>query len=157
MLPNIPIRRLNGAEENLQNYSGKVILIVNVASQCGFTGQYKELQALYDQLHTQGLEILAFPSNQFGGQEPGSAVQIQNFCEKNYGVTFPVYEKIEVNGDHTHPIYVFLKNAAPGLLGTKAIKWNFTKFLINKDGKVLERFASATSPREIESHIKNLL
>lgn len=157
MLPNITFNRLNGSLDNLQNYSGKVLLIVNVASQCGFTSQYRELESIYQSLHPEGLEILAFPCNQFGGQEPGSPEEIQSFCERNYSVTFPIFEKIEVNGSNTHPFFEFLKNAAPGLLGTTAIKWNFTKFLINRDGSQITRYASATSPKDIIEDIKKLL
>ncbi|SNX28062.1 glutathione peroxidase [Polynucleobacter meluiroseus] len=157
MLPNIPLQRLNGQSESLHDYANKVLLIVNVASECGFTSQYRELQSLYDEFHTQGLEILAFPSNQFGGQEPGTAEQIENFCTVNYGVTFPVFQKTDVNGANTHPLFEYLKHAAPGLLGTEAIKWNFTKFLVNRDGKPVERYASATSPNSIRSEIQKLL
>lgn len=151
------MNRINGSQENLHGYSGKVLFIVNVASQCGFTGQYKDLQALYAKYQTSGLEILGFPCNQFGAQEPGSAEQIQNFCESKYSVTFPMFEKIDVNGPNTHPVYAFLKNAAPGLLGTTAIKWNFTKFLVSRDGKTVKRYSSATSPHEIQSDIEKLL
>jgi glutathione peroxidase len=157
MLPNIEIKRINGTSENLQNYNDKVLLVVNVASNCGFTGQYKELQALYEELQPKGLEILAFPCNQFGGQEPGTSEQIQNFCEKNYSVTFPVFEKIDVNGSDTHPVYEFLKTALPGLLGTTSIKWNFTKFLIGRDGVPVKRYDSTTKPSAIAIDIKNLL
>jgi glutathione peroxidase len=157
MLPNITFNRLDGSLDNLQNYSNQVLLVVNVASQCGFTSQYRELESIYQSLHSEGLEILAFPCNQFGGQEPGSPEEIQSFCERNYSVTFPIFEKIEVNGSNTHPFFEFLKNAAPGLLGTTAIKWNFTKFLINRDGTQVKRYASATSPSDIVADIKNLL
>jgi glutathione peroxidase len=157
MLPNITFNRLNGSPDNLQNYSNQVLLVVNVASQCGFTGQYRELESIYQSLHSEGLEILAFPCNQFGGQEPGSPEEIQSFCERNYSVTFPIFEKIEVNGSDTHPLYDHLKSAAPGLLGTTAIKWNFTKFLINRDASQITRYASATSPKEIIEDIKKLL
>jgi len=157
MLPNITFNQLNGTPDNLQNYSNKVLLIVNVASQCGFTGQYSELESLYQSLHSEGLEILAFPCNQFGGQEPGSSEEIQSFCERNYSVTFPIFEKIDVNGSDTHPFYEFLKSAAPGLLGTTAIKWNFTKFLMSRDRSQITRYASTTSPKEIIEDIKKLL
>ena len=143
MLPNIPLKRLNGSPENLQDYAGKTLLIVNVASNCGFTSQYRDLQNLYSAYQAKGLEILGFPCNQFGAQEPGSAEQIQSFCSTNYGVTFPMFEKIDVNGDSTHPLYVYLKDQAPGMLGTKGIKWNFTKFLVSKDGQSITRLASA--------------
>jgi glutathione peroxidase len=157
MLPNITFNQLNGTPDNLQNYSNKVLLIVNVASQCGFTGQYSELESLYQSLHSEGLEILAFPCNQFGGQEPGSSEEIQSFCERNYSVTFPIFEKIDVNGSDTHPFYEFLKSVAPGFLGTTAIKWNFTKFLMSRDRSQITRYASTTSPKEIIEDIKKLL
>ena len=150
MLPNIPLKRLNGSPENLQAYAGKILLIVNVASNCGFTSQYRDLQNLYTANQAKGLEILGFPCNQFGAQEPGSAEQIQNFCSTNYGVTFPMFEKIDVNGDSTHPLYVYLKDQAPGILGTTGIKWNFTKFLVSKDGQSVERLASADGASKME-------
>jgi glutathione peroxidase len=157
VLPNLELERLNGNKEQTSDYADKVLLIVNVASQCGFTSQYKELQALYDEFHTQGLEILAFPCNQFGGQEPGSPEQIQAFCSARFGVTFPVFQKTDVNGANTHPLFAYLKTAAPGLLGTEAIKWNFTKFLVNRDGLPVKRFASASAPASIGADIKKLL
>ena len=138
-------------------YVGKVLLIVNVASQCGFTSQYKELQDLYDDFHTRGLEILAFPCNQFGGQEPGTPEQIEAFCSSRFGVTFPVFQKTDVNGLNTHPLFEHLKTAAPGLLGTEAIKWNFTKFLVGRNGLPVKRFASASSPASISADIQKLL
>jgi glutathione peroxidase len=157
MLPNISIKRLNGTQENLIDYEGKVLLVVNVASNCGFTGQYKELQSLYELLHPEGFEILAFPCNQFGGQEPGTSDEIQNFCEKNYSVTFPIFEKIEVNGSNTHPLYEFLKSTVPGFLGTTSIKWNFTKFLVNRSGVPINRYDSITTPSSIFNDAKMLL
>ena len=157
MLPNIPLKRLNGAQENLQDYAGKTLLIVNVASNCGFTSQYRDLQNLYEANKAQGLEILGFPCNQFGAQEPGSAEQIQNFCSTNYGVTFPMFEKIDVNGDNTHPLYVYLKDQAPGILGTTGIKWNFTKFVVSKDGQSITRLASADGVSKMEEAIVKLL
>ena len=157
MLPNIVLERLNGNSENTHDYAGKVLLVVNVASECGFTPQYHELQALYDEFHNQGLEILGFPCNQFGGQEPGNAEQIQAFCSTKFGVTFPVFQKTDVNGLHTHPLFEYLKAAAPGLLGTEAIKWNFTKFLIDRYGLPVKRYASTTSPKNIREDIKKLL
>ena len=134
----------------LEIYRGKVLLIVNVASKCGFTPQYAGLQRLYEKHHEAGFEILGFPCNQFGGQEPGAEEEIKSWCELSYAVTFPMFEKIEVNGDGTHPLYRYLKSAAPGLLGTEAIKWNFTKFLIGRDGQVIERFAPSTAPEAVE-------
>ena len=157
MLPNIPLKRLNGSPENLQDYAGKTLLIVNVASNCGFTSQYRDLQNLYSAYQAKGLEILGFPCNQFGAQEPGSAEQIQSFCSTNYGVTFPMFEKIDVNGDSTHPLYVYLKDQAPGMLGTKGIKWNFTKFLVSKDGQSITRLASADGASKMEEAIVKLL
>jgi glutathione peroxidase len=157
MLPNIPLKRLNGSPENLQDYAGKTLLIVNVASNCGFTSQYRDLQNLYTANHAKGLEILGFPCNQFGAQEPGSAEQIQSFCSTNYGVTFPMFEKIDVNGDATHPLYVYLKDQAPGILGTTGIKWNFTKFVVSKDGQSITRLASADGASKMEEVIQKLL
>lgn len=157
MLPNIDLQRINGTQENFTDYSGKVLLIVNVASKCGFTPQYRQLQALYEEFHAQGLEILAFPCNQFGRQEPGSDSEIENFCQLNYGVTFPVFQKIDVNGPETHAIFNYLKSSAPGILGSEAIKWNFTKFLLNRDGLPIHRYAPVTSPNDIRSDIQKLL
>ena len=157
MLPNIPLKRLDGSVENLQDYAGKVLLIVNVASNCGFTSQYRDLQNLYTANQAKGLEILGFPCNQFGAQEPGSAEQIQSFCSTNYGVTFPMFEKIDVNGDNTHPLYLYLKDQAPGILGTTGIKWNFTKFLVSKDGQSITRLASADGASKMEEALQKLL
>jgi glutathione peroxidase len=157
MLPNIPLKRLDGSPENLQDYAGKVLLIVNVASNCGFTSQYRDLQNLYTTNQAKGLEILGFPCNQFGAQEPGSAEQIQSFCSANYGVTFPMFEKIDVNGDNAHPLYVYLKDQAPGILGTTGIKWNFTKFVVSKDGQSITRLASADGGNKMEEAIQKLL
>jgi glutathione peroxidase len=157
MLPDIPLKRLNGSPENLQDYAGKTLLIVNVASNCGFTSQYRDLQNLYTENQAKGLEILGFPCNQFGAQEPGSAEQIQNFCSTNYGVTFPMFEKIDVNGDSAHPLYVYLKDQAPGILGTTGIKWNFTKFVVSKDGQSITRLASADGASKMEEAIVKLL
>ena len=157
MLPNIELERLNGNKERITDYADKVLLVINVASQCGFTSQYKELQDLYVKYHSQGLEIFAFPCNQFGGQEPGTPQQIEAFCSTRFGVTFPVYQKTDVNGSNTHPLFEYLKTAAPGLLGTEAIKWNFTKFLVNRNGLPVKRFASASSPASISADIEKLL
>ena len=157
MLPNIPLKRLDGSSENLQDYAGKVLLIVNVASKCGFTSQYRDLQNLYTANQAKGLEILGFPCNQFGAQEPGSAEEIQKFCSANYGVTFPMFEKIDVNGDSTHPLYIYLKDQAPGILGTTGIKWNFTKFVVSKDGQSITRLASADGASKMEEAIMKLL
>ncbi len=149
--------RLDGREEKLSDYRGQVLLIVNTASACGFTPQYAGLETLYENLHDQGLAILGFPCNQFGAQEPGSEAEIGQFCLKNYGVTFPMFAKIEVNGTNAHPLYKYLKDARPGLLGTEAIKWNFTKFLIGRDGEPVARYAPQTKPEELEAPIKKLL
>ena len=157
MLPNIPLKRLDGSSENLQDYAGKVLLIVNVASKCGFTSQYRDLQNLYTANQAKGLEILGFPCNQFGAQEPGSAEEIQQFCSANYGVTFPMFEKIDVNGDSAHPLYTYLKDQAPGILGTTGIKWNFTKFVVSKDGQSITRLASADGASKMEEAIVKLL
>jgi glutathione peroxidase len=157
MLPNISLKRLNGAVENLQDYAGKVLLIVNVASNCGFTPQYRDLQKLYELHASKGLQILGFPCNQFGAQEPGTAETIQNFCSVNYGVTFPMFEKIDVNGDNTHPLYAYLKEQAPGILGTTGIKWNFTKFLVSRDGQTITRLASADGANKMAAEIEKVL
>jgi glutathione peroxidase len=146
----------NGDDKPLSDYRGKVLLIVNVASQCGNTPQYAGLETLYRKYREQGLEILAFPCNQFGHQEPGSDEEIRGFCQSNYGVTFPIFAKIEVNGDHAHPLYKHLKNEAGGVL-FDAIKWNFTKFLIGRDGKVIDRIAPFVNPSEFEGDIAGAL
>ena len=149
--------RLDGSEQSLSDYRGQVLLIVNTASACGFTPQYAGLEALYDKLHDDGLTVLGFPCNQFGAQEPGGEDEIGAFCEKNYGVTFPMFAKIDVNGPHAHPLYKYLKDAKPGLLGSEAIKWNFTKFLIGRDGEPVARYAPQTKPEELEAPIRKLL
>jgi glutathione peroxidase len=148
---------LDGKPVDLSAYRGKVLLIVNTASECGFTPQYKGLEQVYEELRDRGLVVLGFPCNQFGKQEPGTEADIGAFCEKNFGVTFPMFAKVDVNGDDAHPLYKYLKEQAPGLLGTQAIKWNFTKFLVNKDGKVVERYAPQTKPEEIAGDIEKLL
>ena len=150
-------KRLDGNDEKLADYRGQVLLIVNTASACGFTPQYAGLEALYEKLHGDGLTILGFPCNQFGAQEPGGDFEIGAFCQKNYGVTFPMFSKIEVNGVNAHPLYKYLKDAKPGLLGTEAIKWNFTKFLVGKDGEPVARYAPNTKPEELEAPIRKLL
>jgi glutathione peroxidase len=149
--------RLNGKDEKLSNYRGKVLLIVNTASQCGFTPQYKGLQALHDSYAGKGFEVLGFPCNQFGAQEPGEGDEIASFCEMNYGVNFPMFDKVDVNGSNAHPLWNFLKEQAPGALGIEAVKWNFTKFLVGKDGKVVKRYAPQTEPKEIAKDIEKLL
>jgi glutathione peroxidase len=148
---------LAAAPVNLEQYRGKVLLIVNTASECGFTPQYKGLEALYRRFKDKGVEVLGFPCNQFGKQEPGTAEQIGAFCEKNYGVSFPLFAKIDVNGAGAHPLFKHLKSQAPGVLGTEAIKWNFTKFLVKKDGTVYKRYAPKTAPEELAGDIEKLL
>ncbi|MCC7547642.1 MAG: glutathione peroxidase [Burkholderiales bacterium] len=134
-------------------YRGKVLLIVNVASQCGLTPQYAGLEALYRRHHAAGLEVLGFPCNQFGSQEPASEPEIVQFCETRFGVSFPMFGKIDVNGPATHPLYAWLKSSEPGILGTESIKWNFTKFLVSRDGKVIARYAPTSTPESIEPDI----
>ncbi len=147
---------LTGKEQELAAYKGKVVLVVNTASKCGLTPQYEGLQALYEEYKDQGLEILGFPCNQFGKQEPGNADQISEFCEINYGVSFPMFGKIDVNGDDTHPVFEYLKDELPGTLG-KNIKWNFTKFLVGKDGQPIKRFAPTTKPKDLKKYIEKAL
>ena len=144
-------------EVSLSEYQDKVLLVVNVASQCGLTPQYKGLQELYEKYNSNGLEVLGFPCNQFKGQEPGTNEEIQFFCTEKYNVSFKIFDKIDVNGPNADPFYDFLKNEQPGVLGTKNIKWNFSKFLVNKDGKVIKRYSPTTKPEDIESDIENLL
>ena len=151
------VKTIQGEETTLEQYKGQVLLIVNVASKCGFTPQYDGLEALYKKYKGKGVVVLGFPCNQFGSQEPGSEEKIQNFCRINFGVTFPMFSKIKVNGDDTHPLYRYLKSEQSGILGTETIKWNFTKFLVDKDGKVVKRFGSSTKPQEIEEDIEALL
>ena len=147
---------LSGEETPLKRFEGQVLLIVNTASACGFTPQYKGLEELYESLGHQGFTVLGFPCNQFGKQEPGSARQIESFCETNYRVTFPMFDKIDVNGAQAHPLYKYLKSEKSGLLGA-SIKWNFTKFLIDKTGQVVARYAPTTSPESLKSKIEALL
>lgn len=148
---------IKGQEVSLDKYAGKALLIVNTASKCGFTPQYKGLEKVYKELHDDGLEILGFPCNQFGKQEQGSEDEIASFCDLNFGVSFPLFSKIEVNGDSAHPLYKHLKDEAPGALGIKAIKWNFTKFLISPEGAVLGRYAPTTKPEDMVNDIKKAL
>jgi len=149
--------RLAGGIESLADYADKILLIVNTASHCGFTPQYAGLEALYQRYKDHGLVVLGFPCNQFGAQEPGSAEEIATFCEKNYGVSFPMFARIEVNGDNAHPLFQHLKKSARGVLGSEGIKWNFTKFLIDRDGNVIDRYAPATAPEAIAKDIEALL
>jgi glutathione peroxidase len=148
---------IEGKPVELSSFKDKVLLIVNTASQCGFTSQYQGLQALYDKYANKGVEVLGFPCNQFGAQEPGSATAIQSFCQTRFGVSFPLFEKIDVNGANAHPLFQYLTKAAPGILGTEGIKWNFTKFLVDGNGNVVKRYASATEPKDIEKDIDALL
>jgi glutathione peroxidase len=147
----------NGESFSLADKAGKVLLVVNTASKCGFTPQYAGLEALWKKYRDRGFEVFAFPCNQFGGQEPGSAEEIASFCDVNYGVSFPLMAKVEVNGDGATPLYRWLKAEAPGVLGTQRIKWNFTKFLIGRDGKVVSRFAPTDKPEKLEGAIEALL
>ncbi|MEW6038633.1 MAG: glutathione peroxidase [Pseudomonadota bacterium] len=151
------VRTLEGETVRLDSYRGKVLLIVNVASRCGFTPQYAGLEALYRRHRGAGLVVLGFPCNQFGAQEPGGEAEIRQFCSSRYEVSFPLFAKIEVNGDHAHPLYGFLKSAQPGLLGSEAVKWNFTKFLVGRDGEVVRRYAPTASPESIEPDLLPLL
>jgi len=148
---------IDGKTRKLADYKGKVLLIVNTASQCGFTPQYKGLEELYKRFHERGFAVLGFPSNQFGQQEPGLESEIAEFCEMNFGVTFPLFAKVDVNGDAAHPLYKYLTKAKPGLLGSEAIKWNFTKFLADRKGEVVKRYAPTTEPKEIAADIEKLV
>jgi glutathione peroxidase len=149
-------RDINGLEKQLADYRGKVLLIVNTASQCGFTPQYGPLQELYDTYAARGLVVLGFPCDQFGHQEPGSEAEIAEFCDSRFGVTFPMFSKVDVNGKDAHPLYQWLKSEKSGLLGG-AIKWNFTKFLVDAEGRVVRRYGSTTTPADIAPDIENLL
>ena len=148
---------IKGTDHLLEKYRGNIVLIVNTASKCGFTPQFEALESLYEKYKAQGLVILGFPCNQFGNQDPASDGEIQEFCQLNYGVSFPMFSKIEVNGANTHPLYAHLKSQAKGILGTEAVKWNFTKFLVNREGEVLKRYASSDKPSAIEKDIIALL
>lgn len=151
------VKKIDGTNALLNDYKGKVLLIVNTASKCGFTPQYKELQALYEKYKDQGFEILGFPCNQFMNQEPGTESEIQSFCQLNYGVSFQMFAKVNVNGKDAHPLFTYLTEQAPGILGMKAVKWNFTKFLVDRNGKVVDRFAPSTNPKELEEDIEKML
>lgn len=150
-------RTISGSEESLAAYKGKALLIVNVASKCGFTPQYEGLQKLYEANKAKGLEVLGFPCNQFGAQEPGDEKEIQTFCSVNYGVTFPMFAKVEVNGDNAHPLWKFLKKEKKGLAGSEAIKWNFTKFLVDRQGEVVARFGPQDTPEMIGRKLASVL
>jgi glutathione peroxidase len=153
----IPVTAADGSETDLSAYDGKVLLIVNTASKCGFTPQYEGLEALHRKYADRGLAVLAFPCNQFGAQEPGDAAEIASFCKLTYDVTFPIFGKIDVNGDNAAPLYRHLKKEAKGVLGSEAIKWNFTKFLVDRSGNVVGRYAPTTKPEDIEKDIERLL
>jgi len=150
-------KTIDGKDQKLDAWKGKVVLVVNVASKCGFTPQYTGLEAMHRRLKDKGLVIAGFPCDQFGHQEPGDEKEIKEFCSLTYDVSFPMYAKVEVNGDGTHPLYQHLKTAAPGLLGSKAIKWNFTKFLIDRKGNVVKRYAPTDKPEDIEKDVEKLL
>ncbi|MBV54024.1 MAG: glutathione peroxidase [Coxiellaceae bacterium] len=157
LLYDFEVTRLDGKSVSLSEFSDRVLLIVNVASRCGFTKQYAELQQLYDNYQSQGLEILAFPCNQFAGQEPGDIEEIETVCRINWGLTFPVFQKILVNGKNAHPLYRYLKRQGKGFLGSPRISWNFTKFIVDRQGKVCRRFAPMTTPNKLESTLKKYL
>jgi glutathione peroxidase len=150
-------RTIDGRTVKLSDWKGKVLLIVNTASKCGFTPQYEGLEALHERYGPKGFAVLGFPCNQFGAQEPGDEAEIASFCKLSYDVEFPMFAKVDVNGDAAHPLWQALKKSAPGLLGSEAIKWNFTKFLVDRNGKVVDRFAPTTKPEAIASHIEALL
>jgi glutathione peroxidase len=153
----ISVKTIEGKQQTMSAWKGKVMLIVNTASQCGFTPQYKGLEELHRTFGKRGLAVLGFPCNQFGAQEPGTEAEIASFCETSFGVTFPLFAKLDVNGDGAHPLYALLKSAKPGLLGSEAIKWNFTKFLVDREGRVVERYAPKTEPKELAGAIEKLL
>ena len=148
---------INGEEVSLKQYEKKVLLIVNTASKCGFTPQYKELETLYQKYRDQGLVIMGFPCNQFMNQEPGDDMEIHSFCRTNYGITFPLFSKVDVRGEQAHPLFLYLTEQAPGVMGSKTIKWNFTKFLVDREGNIVKRFAPSTKLSEVEKNIKDLL
>lgn len=150
-------KSLDGKEKSLADYRGQVLLIVNTASQCGFTPQYEGLEELYRKFHSRGFCVLGFPCNQFGAQEPGDEDEIGRFCTQSYGVSFPMFAKVEVNGNHAHPLFRHLQSAKAGLLGSRSIKWNFTKFVVARDGSVVARFGSLTKPKRLEAFIGGLL
>jgi len=153
----LTVKGLNGGDIRIADHAGRVLLLVNTASECGFTPQYAGLEKLWQAYRDRGLMVIGFPCNQFGGQEPGTTSEIGAFCERNFGVTFPLTEKVDVNGTEAHPVFRFLTEAAPGLLGSKAVKWNFTKFLVDRSGTQVERFAPTTKPEELVPEIERLL
>ena len=150
-------KTIDGEDRTLSDYKGQVMVIVNTASKCGFTPQYKGLENMFREFRGRGLVVLGFPCDQFGHQEPGDENEIKKFCSLNYDVSFPMFSKVDVNGDHAHPLYQYLKNEAPGLLGSRGIKWNFTKFLVDKSGKVVKRYGSMNKPESIIKDIEKLL
>ena len=154
---NFSAKDIDGVERRLEDFKGKVVLVVNVASKCGFTPQYTGLEAMYKRLAPRGLEVLGFPCDQFGHQEPGDEAEIRQFCSLTYDVSFPMFAKVQVNGAATHPLYAWLKKEGPGVLGTESIKWNFTKFLVDREGNVVRRYGSADKPEKIEKDIEKLL
>lgn len=156
-LYNISVKDIELNSVDLSNYKGKTLLIVNVASKCGFTPQYKDLQHLYEKYQDQDFEVLGFPCNQFGAQESGTNEEIQAFCDLTYNVSFKMFDKIEVNGPNASPLFKYLKHESPGILGTEAVKWNFTKFLVNKDGQVVKRFAPKDGKSAIESELQKII
>ena len=153
----IQVHTIDGIPTTLAAFRNQVLLIVNVASKCGFTPQYRGLEQLYRQYQSQGFAVLAFPCNQFGYQEPGDADEIKNFCSLNYDISFPLFAKVEVNGRHAHPLFEHLKSTQPGVLGTEAIKWNFTKFLVDRQGQVIKRYAPTETPESLSQEIEHLL
>jgi glutathione peroxidase len=156
-LYDIPVQTIDGETTKLDRYRGKTMLIVNVASRCGYTPQYEALEALYRKYKDRNFVVLGFPCNQFGRQEPGSEAEIQAFCERHYGVTFPMFAKVDVNGDNAHPLYRYLKSHKKGLLGRQAIAWNFTKFLVGRNGTVLRRYGPRRAPEDIEEDLAGLV
>ena len=156
-LYNISVKDIDMNSVDLSSYEGKTLLMVNVASKCGFTPQYKDLQNLYEKYQDQGLEVLGFPCNQFGAQEPGTNEDVKSFCDLNYNISFKMFNKIDVNGSNASPLFKYLKRESPGIMGTEAVKWNFTKFLVNKDGQVVKRFAPKDGESEIESELQKIL
>ena len=156
-LYNISVKDIDMNSVDLSAYEGKTLLIVNVASKCGFTPQYKDLQNLYEKYQDQGLEVLGFPCNQFGAQEPGTNEEVKSFCDIKYNVSFRMFDKIDVNGSNASPLFKYLKHESPGIMGTEAVKWNFTKFLVNSDGKVVKRFAPKDGKSEIEPELQKIL
>jgi len=157
LISDFTVTDIHGNTQSLEPYLGKVLLIVNVASRCGFTGQYAGLQSLYTELADQGFAVLGFPCNQFGSQEPGDEATIESFCQTNYGVTFPMFAKVDVNGHEAIDLYSWLKSSQPGLLGSEAVKWNFTKFLVDRHGNVVKRYAPNVTPQALRADIEALL